>query len=465
MSALSRPSFRWLVWMLAALPMAVACAPVVLEPAASAVDGAAQPTATALAAYPPGIDGAAPATPPPYPWPTLSPGPTEPPEPTDAPTETPPPVPTALPTPVVTPIPTAVPPLIPLPDGTVAQPFTLYWRDGDVIRSLRTDEAEAPVFLDPAAEFGLYLPPQEASFRSWGAVSPDDRRFALVLTEVAEPLDDSQVAHPVSIYILDRDGKRPRLLVKNGADPVWSPDGKRVAFRSTETQGLWVADADGGAMAEVYKVDRANGHAVTDFSWSPDGRHLVLVDEVFRQSRDLIRVNVDQLEAPLVLVSSPANWVYMPQWSPTADRITFVWIAGEGAENWHLWTMNSDGTAQRQLTRDIDVLAGGGPPLWSPHGGWIAFGGAVENEAPLSQIDLWLLNPDGTDLRRLTYGRETETNDPQLNETAPQWSPDGTQLVFQRGGSEVMVLSLIDGVTHRLLSRESANHLGLVISR
>lgn len=141
--------FRSLGWMLFLIPVAAACSPVAVEPAA----------------YP--AVAPATATLPPYPWPTPTAGPTDPPEPIDEPPPTEPPVPTRPPTPVVTPIPTAAPPIIPLPDGTTPQPFTLFWRDGDVIRSLRSEgETEPTVFLDPAKEFALYLTPEEAYFRS-----------------------------------------------------------------------------------------------------------------------------------------------------------------------------------------------------------------------------------------------------------------------------------------------------------
>ena len=124
-----------------ALIVVAACAPVV-------------ETESEAAAYP--ARAMATTTLPPYPWPT------QPPPPTDEPPPTEPPVPTLPPTPVVTPIPTAAPPIIPFPDGTAAQPFTLYWRDGDVIRSLRSEGQEEPsVFLDPVKEFGLYLPPED----------------------------------------------------------------------------------------------------------------------------------------------------------------------------------------------------------------------------------------------------------------------------------------------------------------
>ena len=75
----------------------------------------------------------------------------------------------------------------------------------------------------------------------------------------------------------------PKRLVPGepgqNADPAWSPDGSRLAFRRTEPGGsnIWVADRDG---KELKRLTKASGddHEPT---WSPDGRHIA-----FRSSRN-----------------------------------------------------------------------------------------------------------------------------------------------------------------------------------
>ena len=129
--------------------------------------------------------------------------------------------------------------------------------------------------------------------------------------------------------------------------------------------------------------------------------------------------------------------------------------------------MNPDGTDRRQLTQDLGVL--GGLPRWSPNGQWIAFSAYAAYESKFSSYDLWLIKPTGDALQRLTYdldlGPYDPSHDPAVEDTQPQWSPDGTQLVFFKSSNQVWMLSLIDGSRRRLL--QSENNLydsGLIIT-
>ena len=416
------------------------------------------PSPTILIYAYPGAPGHTP-TPDVYPWPTQTPSPTDPPEPTEEPTPTEEPFPTLPPTPVVTPVPTTAPPFPPFPAGTTAQPFTVYGREGDVIRSLNTAEGAAPqVFLDPAAEFGLYLTPQEAYFRTWGALSPDGRSMALILTNEPEPLDYSMIAHPIAIYILDMASRDLRLLVKDGVELVWSPDSRRLAYRYGHT--LYVADVATGVTTGVYTAESEYGEAYpTDYTWSPDGRHLALVREDPFTERSLIIVETQKESEPFALVWRAMYSIGDTHWSPTGNQIAYV-FPGEGRlGRSDLWITNPDGTDKRQLTHDLDVAS----VQWSADGRWLALYALAAYEPEPANWDLWLLGPLAGDLRRLTF---TEATDESM--TSPQWSPDGTQLVFFRHPPgdppmELWVKSLVDGTERRLVSPAMIKEIGLVV--
>ena len=86
-----------------------------------------------------------------------------------------------------------------------------------------------------------------------------------------------------------------------------------------------------------------------------------------------------------------------------------------------IYVMNDDGSNIRRLT---DTRLAKGLPAWSPDGRQIAFDMDLNSEDHLrpQQIDIFIINADGTGERNLTQH-------PALD-TSKCWSPDGTHLVF-----------------------------------
>jgi Tol biopolymer transport system component len=432
-----------------ALLLPAACVPSVVEPGPSTE--AAYPAPTALQRGTATSD----AYPPPKPTaPIYTPEP----EPTEPPTPMNPPAPTLIPTPIVTPIPTAAPPIIPLSLDQTPELFTILFPQDNTIWSINSNGTDQHSLVNIHTEVPLYLATDKVGIQKWGDPSPDGHQLALVLSTVAEYTNGKGETPPrFSIYLFDRQSKALRLLADNGVEPAWSPDGTRVAYRSTETSGLWIVDVTGGKAREVYAADRENEHYVTEISWSPDSKRLVFLDRVFRQSAAIVTASADQIEPANVLISSTTYWPYLPQWSPNSEQILFVWPSGENPgpnKNYDLWVINADGSGQTQLTQDIDVLAGGAPQ-WSPDGNWIAFGGTKFYEESEPLIDLWLVDKTGTNLKRLTSNFVKRVNESQV-----LWSPDGMQIIFVRDLSTVWSLSFTDGIESNL-TFVTSNHIVL----
>ncbi len=127
-------------------------------------------------------------------------------------------------------------------------------------------------------------------------------------------------------------------------------------------------------------------------------------------------------------------WIWAPDWSPDGRWLTVTVGAGfaDPGAAVDVWRVGADGSDPVNLTADSpenDALA-----TISPDGRWIAFRSGRDG-----QMDLYLADSDGSDIRRLT-------RDPAVD-TMPSFSPDGRRIAFsstRTGNYEVFVLALTE---------------------
>jgi Tol biopolymer transport system component len=141
---------------------------------------------------------------------------------------------------------------------------------------------------------------------------------------------------------------------------------------------------------------------------------------------------------------------HTPSWSPDGKRIAFQRYntTAQPASLSAIYVMNADGTQLRRLTpRSIDASN----PRWSRDGTRIAFNDYAE-DIPNKSANVYTIRTDGTGLRKVTYytggTKRAFVND---------WSPDGRQIVYHVIGDAVNDLYVVnaDGTnTHAL------THLG-----
>ena len=169
-------------------------------------------------------------------------------------------------------------------------------------------------------------------------------------------------------------------------------------FPNAGQVGLFIADSDGNGERRL----RAGSQIDYDPAWSPVGSSIVFTSDS-EGSADLFRINPDGTGLER-LTDSPA-YDDQAAFAPDGRQLVFVSTRAGGTSD--LWTLN---LATRQAKALTSGPGGDFRPSWSPDGRWIAFSSDRTSTLPfahgrwegLQLVDLYIIHPDGSGLKRLT---------------------------------------------------------------
>jgi TolB protein len=245
-----------------------------------------------------------------------------------------------------------------------------------------------------------------AAWQSGLAWSPDGRRLAFTSGD-----------RFAELYVINADGTERRRLARDArhGELAWSPRGDKIAFVNERDGDLeiYVINADGTGKRRLTRNTVRDSNPV----WSPNGRKIA-----YESNWQLWVMNADGSGQRRLTRNGGRN--FAPAWSPDGQRIAFErrlgrrqsvdWCSGCGtALIFEVHVMNADGSGQRRLTRSgakPGWSRSGSQPQWSPDGRKIAFVSKRDGN-----FEIYVMNADGSGQRNLT-------RTPRHNESGPAWS-------------------------------------------
>lgn len=230
----------------------------------------------------------------------------------------------------------------------------------------------------------------------------------------------SDRAGELDIWTMNADGSDLRQLTDapgRDLEPDWSPDGATIVFSSARDNPnsvqLYLMDADGGNQRPVMAFSPADHLGAR---WSPDGSQILFYSNAER-NMEIFTVRASGQDLANVS-QNPAN-DFMPDWSPDGKRIVFV---SDRDNNRELYVMDADGSNQVRLTDSlVDELR----PRWSPDGTRIVFQRDSEG-----LTDLYIMDAPGDDVTGPIDQDAVLLTATETQEESPNWAMDGTRIIF-----------------------------------
>ncbi len=234
-----------------------------------------------------------------------------------------------------------------------------------------------------------------------------------------------------NLWLASLDGRTVRQLTATpqvaDSSPVWSPDGRTVAFVSTRggSQQIWTIRLDGGEARPLAKLPVD----VDNLRWSPTGEHIAFSAEVYPDADMDSTAKRDKEKADSPVKAMKFDRLMVRHWDAWFEgkrsHIFVVPVRQTAAGDWE--TAGEPLDLMKGVDADCPIKPFGGAEEydWSPDGKEIAYTAQLGDDTAWStDLNIYIVSLGGGPTRCIT--QENKATD-----TGPAYSPDGKFIAYR----------------------------------